>query len=627
MINHEKIKKNSFQEKLRSCFFEIISNVDVDVYSYEHLIKRLTETMSDLFDASFVGIYVSNQRDRTYQFICHNLNQIPNYFRDINPYVHLLQEYFIDHTCIKSDKIFGDYTIARNSILLKLDFANQPNYLLLECNNNYLSIDLIKLLQTETNLFMQKVDEWYNVKDRNRKKEFLLKLSKDLYSSIDMTEILKKLIASLQKLYPTFSFNLLLSHDFDRNIGLPIQSIEYSDNDTKQLSTKAYTTGEVQIEDNKNERNLYAPLQGSQGVYGVIQIVTQTKIFFSDEEIEFFSKFARMAGRAIENATLYQHSIHLVSDLKLINDITHKLNSNLKFTQLIKIVRNEIINICKASQVGFIYYYHGLENDFDILEGSTPFFNTSQGYMFVKYLAGQMKQKKEPLFSGNYTKNYVDLPFKSVISIPMIASGQIHGFIVMMHEESSFFTFENFKLMQSLINHSTLALTNAVLREKLEHAVITDYLTKLYSRSHLDKMLKKHMLTDKKGTLILLDIDDFKNINDTYGHYVGDEVIVQIAEIIMENIDEKDIPTRWGGEEFAIYLPEKSLLEGVQLVETIRNQVIHETDPQVTFSCGISTWNMNKVNSVSDIFIRADKALYEAKSMGKNCIVTEECMK
>jgi len=140
-------------------------------------------------------------------------------------------------------------------------------------------------------------------------------------------------------------------------------------------------------------------------------------------------------------------------------------------------------------------------------------------------------------------------------------------------------------------------------------------------------MLKKHLLTDKKGTLILLDIDDFKNINDTYGHYVGDEVIVQIAEIIMENIDEKDIPTRWGGEEFAIYLPEKSLLEGVQLVETIRNQVIHETDPQVTFSCGISTWNMNKVNSVSDIFIRADKALYEAKSMGKNCIVTEECMK
>src|SRR5699024_11567597 len=131
--------------------------------------------------------------------------------------------------------------------------------------------------------------------------------------------------------------------------------------------------------------------------------------------------------------------------------------------------------------------------------------------------------------------------------------------ITVLHERKTYFTCESFKLGQSLIHHATLALVNAVLREKLEKAVITDYLTGLYSRKYLDKMFNKHMKKDKQGTLILFDIDDFKKINDKYGHNIGDEVIIAVAKIIKNSISDQDIAARWGGEEFAIYLPHVGL--------------------------------------------------------------------
>lgn len=620
MISQQKLNKNLLIEKLRSYYFELISYISSS--SYEKILLKLTEKLNELLNTRYTGIYVSDQWHRSYQLISNQIEGIPSCFIEINRYIHLLQEKLFRRSFINGNVVFKQHLSEIDSLIIKLRFHDRTNYLLLVFKNNQLSKDLIRIIQKETVRLMEIMNTFYRNKDCNRKKEFLLELSSHLNASKSKTDVLNKLIASLQVLYPNFTYNLLMSHDYETDSGLPIKSFEYSDDVTECIRTRAFTTGETQMEESHNEKNLYAPLTGNQGIYGVIQISTPKQTYFSNDEIQFISKFAHTAGQAIENITLYEGSIHLISNLKLINDVTHKMNLNLKFTELIEIVKDEIINICCASEVGFVYYREDSTSDFDILEESTSFFNSRKGYDFVKFLARQMEQRKESIFSGDYSKSYLGLPFKSLIAVPMIESGFVYGFIIIMHEESSYFTFESFKLMQSLIHHSTLALTNSVLRDKLERAVITDYLTKLYSRSHLDEMLNKHMQTDEKGTLILLDIDDFKKINDTYGHYIGDEVIVQIAEIIMKNIEEGDIPSRWGGEEFAIYLPQKSMLEGVQLAEQLRDQVVQETEPKVSFSCGISTWDKSKVDSVSEVFIRADKALYEAKEMGKNCIVT-----
>ncbi|MEM5591961.1 GGDEF domain-containing protein [Niallia circulans] len=115
-----------------------------------------------------------------------------------------------------------------------------------------------------------------------------------------------------------------------------------------------------------------------------------------------------------------------------------------------------------------------------------------------------------------------------------------------MHPSAYHFSFDTFKLLQSLIHHSTLALTNSLLREELEKMVVTDHLTKLYSRNYLDEKIQMSLLEDKEGTFILIDIDDFKLINDTYGHQIGDDIIIQVANIIKDNIRSSDIGSRWG---------------------------------------------------------------------------------
>src|SRR5699024_3667384 len=111
---------------------------------------------------------------------------------------------------------------------------------------------------------------------------------------------------------------------------------EYSDDATKRASTKAFMTGHSQVEKQREKQTtcLYVPLTGHQAVYGVLQVTFPGLVEIPKEKFKFFSRFSAIAGQAFENSSLYQTSHHLVTDLKLINNIAHKLNSNLKTSEI-----------------------------------------------------------------------------------------------------------------------------------------------------------------------------------------------------------------------------------------------------------------------------------------------------
>ena len=152
---------------------------------------------------------------------------------------------------------------------------------------------------------------------------------------------------------------------------------------------------------------------------------------------------------------------------------------------------------------------------------------------------------------------------------------------------------------------------------------LTDYLTGLYSRNYLEERMNELINSQTEGTFILIDIDDFKLTNDTYGHQTGDEVLIQVADLIKNSIRDTDIGTRWGGEELAIFLPKASLKAGEAVAERLVEKVRTHTRPAVTISCGVSYWEsrQGEDNTIKSLFKRADDALYSAKRSGKNQVV------
>ena len=154
----------------------------------------------------------------------------------------------------------------------------------------------------------------------------------------------------------------------------------------------------------------------------------------------------------------------------------------------------------------------------------------------------------------------------------------------------------------------------------------TDHLTGIANRrqfrERLDEEFNRADRYHESLSLVMLDLDHFKQVNDEYGHDVGDQVLVELTEQIKSQIREIDLFARWGGEEFLIMLPETDRDTARTMVERIRHHVESHAfgqPPHITISLGLVTL---RSSDDPDTFIsRADKALYKAKAAGRNCVV------
>jgi len=154
-----------------------------------------------------------------------------------------------------------------------------------------------------------------------------------------------------------------------------------------------------------------------------------------------------------------------------------------------------------------------------------------------------------------------------------------------------------------------------------------DSLTKVYNRNKFNELFESELNRVKRYgnncSLVILDIDHFKRFNDTYGHLVGDKVLVKLAETISKNIRNTDLFARWGGEEFVLLLPETSLANADLLCDKLRQKVekieCKEADEQITASFGVTI--IYQDDTMQSALQRADKALYEAKNAGRNRVM------
>jgi diguanylate cyclase (GGDEF)-like protein len=172
--------------------------------------------------------------------------------------------------------------------------------------------------------------------------------------------------------------------------------------------------------------------------------------------------------------------------------------------------------------------------------------------------------------------------------------------------------------------------THAQQVDYLQSIATTDALTGLVNRRQFDTRIASEMARAKRHkkelSLALFDIDNFKRINDYYGHPVGDRILHELGQMIAQNVRESDIAARYGGEEFALILPETRRLEAYELLERLRRLVeqhvfcLPDTPLSISVSIGLTQFEIYKHTSM-EFIDEADKALYEAKHLGKNRVV------
>ncbi|WP_054105942.1 GGDEF domain-containing protein [Novosphingobium sp. AAP83] len=219
------------------------------------------------------------------------------------------------------------------------------------------------------------------------------------------------------------------------------------------------------------------------------------------------------------------------------------------------------------------------------------------------------------------------------VEMPMMACGQLHGLLVIAHDDQEG-AFERLmeirQLGRALSDSMSLALSNISLREKLRTQSLRDPLTGLYNRRYMEDALERFVsLGSRTGgstAVIMLDLDDFKRLNDEQGHAKGDAVLRDVAAQLVGALRPTDVVCRYGGEELVAILPDCSLEDAMEKAEILRERIeslSNSHECAISASLGVATVP-ETATSATDILPIADAALYAAKKAGKNRVLASE---
>lgn len=213
------------------------------------------------------------------------------------------------------------------------------------------------------------------------------------------------------------------------------------------------------------------------------------------------------------------------------------------------------------------------------------------------------------------------------LCVPIMRHKQILGFLTIDSYQPGTYKHEDAVIAQTFADEAAIVIENARLYETAQKMAISDGLTNIFNRRHFYEVAKMEFERSQRYktplSVIMIDIDHFKYINDTYGHSAGDQVLIQFVERMKAELRNTDILSRYGGEEFAILLPETDMEEALQVAERLRNVVAKEpfnlqtAKPYITISLGVAL-NEQDVTMLDLLIDRSDKALYESKQFGRN---------
>ena len=325
-----------------------------------------------------------------------------------------------------------------------------------------------------------------------------------------------------------------------------------------------------------------------------------------------------------------------IFDLKQLIEISRSLSSTLDFTILIESILYICMSQMKVLNVGLFIKNHLHQRHLDLYrnyKGFEPDHTHEFTIMENSDLARLLKKSVHPCTLGELSDQLPpDSPELATLRhlmpslvVPLILKDQLVGLLVVgegMEGES--FNEEQKEYIQTIGLFAANAIQNAVLYETATTDMMTQLRLRHFFLSTLNEFFENSVKDGSALSIIFIDIDLFKNLNDTYGHSCGDFVLVKVTSLIRSCIRREDLACRYGGEEFIIMLPGANIKMAMIVAERIRSKVeqgrfIYEKEPvSTTISIGVAQLDPGRDFTTESLIKRADTALYQAKHHGRN---------
>lgn len=390
------------------------------------------------------------------------------------------------------------------------------------------------------------------------------------------------------------------------------------------------------IQSNPDIRSeMCVPLKVKDKVIGVLDIEDTKLDTFSKENLTLISAIAGQISMIIEKARTLESEKKKSKQLETIQEVSKNIVSILDMDDLLKQIVNSI------------YYTFGYYTSILLLdEESKELVVKSSSGPTIKFpirrrvkiseegITGWVAKTGEPLLVGDVSKEPRYLlveelaDTRSELAVPIKIKDKVIGVLDIQSVELNAFDESDLATFTTLAEMIAIAIENASLYKESKQLAITDDLTGLYNTRYfytaLEKEIERSQDLDHPFSIIIFDIDDFKKYNDTYGHLAGDQLLEELARLMIEKCRSTDIIARYGGEEFVIILPETEYDGAVLVAERLRKSVKKhsfkinkkEKKGKVTISLGIATYPEDATD-VKDLINAADINLYGEKRIGK----------
>ncbi len=403
---------------------------------------------------------------------------------------------------------------------------------------------------------------------------------------------------------------------------------------------------------------LFVPVRSGERTIGVLSIQSYSWHAYDNHSLEMLKNLSNHCAGAMERVWAQEALVQLVERLKVLYQAAHAISASLDMDELCNAIHITVEKVMPCDDFVIDGYDSETNEILPIYAVEFPRRRIqTEKYIADHGMAGRIVHTREPLwFNSMAEMNESGISFEisgaeekeltqSIMAVPMILHGKVTGMISAQSYKENAYTPDDKYLLELLASHAAIAIENSRLFSTIQTLADTDPLTGTLTRRKFFELAEREFSLasqfgsqeDKHFSIIVLDVDEFKKFNDSFGHQVGDIVLKLVAKQCKSSLRDMDIFGRLGGEEFAVALPNTHLDQAVQIAVRLC-RMVEESDLseagtlyelstgekvkreiKVTVSVGVAMCDVTCRN-IDILMDHADRAMYSVKNTGRNRI-------